>query len=168
MSPVTPAHRTAATDVVVRYRLAPLFYWAIVLAMLGFVALVTVTFFSPSQGSPGTGWFDWLGMAVLWAMGAFFAHVLARAPMTRLTLGADGSVRLATRTLFAARERRLDPGSVTQVELRRNVFGPILGWQVILHCSDGRSLVLSERADAAAQSALAEELERRLGLRPEA
>jgi hypothetical protein len=84
--------------------------------------------------------------------------------MTRLTLGADGSVRLATRTLFGARERCVEPGQVARVELRRNPFGPITGWQVTLHWRAGGRLVVSERTDTAAQAALAAELARRLGL----
>lgn len=154
----------AATDQVVRHRFAPLVAWAIGFAGVGFVVLVTVKMISAADGVPAMTWFDWLAMALLWAFGGVFAWLLARTAMTRLTLGADGSVRLATRTLFGARERRVEPGAVARVELRRNPFGPIMGWQVTLHWRAGGRLVVSERIDAAAQAALAEELARRLGL----
>jgi hypothetical protein len=164
MPDLNPSDAAAATDQVVRHRFAPLVAWAIGLAGLGFVVLVTVGMVSAADSGPDMTWFDWLAMALLWGAGGVFAWLLARAAMTRLTLGADGSVVLATRTLFGARERRLEPGEVARVDLRRNPFGPIRGWQVILQWRAGGRLVVSERMDTAAQAALAEELARRLGL----
>lgn len=161
-----PLTQPPATDVVIRYRMAPALYWVLFGAMAAFMAFVIVLAFQPDPGAPPMGWFDWAGYALVVAAGAFFAWVPSRIAMTWLTLGADGSVRLATRTPFAARERRLDPGSVARVELRRNYRGLVAGWQVILHWTGGGRLVLNERWDAAAQQALARELERRLGLAP--
>ena len=148
----------------VRHRAAPLFYWAISLAGIAFAALVTGNMLGAQAGAPAMAWYDWLGLALILGWGGFLAFPLARIPMTRLTLGADGSVRLATRTLFAARETRLEPGAVGRVELRRNHFGPVQGWQVILHWREGGRLIVNERADGAAQSALAEEIACRLGV----
>lgn len=153
-------------EMVVRHRMGPLSYWVLSGAMITFVATVLAQVYEPMTGAPGMRWFDWLALAALLAVAAFFAWLPFRAPMTSLTLGADGSIRLATRTPFAAREMRLDPGAVRQVELRRNFFGPIRGWQVILRWPDGGRLVISERWNIAAQVALVEELERRLGLGP--
>lgn len=154
----------AAGDMVVRFRLVPLFFWAIGLAAVAFAALVSIEIARPGPGAPAMAWGDWLLLAAIWAAAAFFASALVLRPITRLVLGADGSVRLATRTPFAATERRLEPGSLSRVELRRNRFGPIGGWQVVLRWTDGRSLVLNERGDAAAQAALAGEIARRLGI----
>ena len=148
---------------VVRQRLGALLAWAIGLAGLAFVALVTLEVAAPGPDAPGMTAFDWLGLALACAMGGGFALMLLRSAMTRLTLGADGTVHLATRAPFAKHEARLEPGSVTRVEVRRNHFGPIQGWQVILHWRAGGRLVVTERADAAAQRALAAELARRLG-----
>lgn len=163
MPPLTQA---ATADVVIRYRVAPVIYWVLFGAMSAFMALIIVMAFQPDPSAPPMGWFDWIGFALVVAAGGFFAWVPSRIAMTSLTLGADGSVRLATRTPFAARQRRLEPGSIARVELRRNYRGLINGWQVILHWPGGRRLVLNERSDAAAQLALAQELERRLGLPP--
>lgn len=163
MPPLTQA---ATADVVIRYRVAPAIYWVLFGALSAFMALIIVMAFQPDPRAPPMGWFDWIGLALVVAAGGFFAWAPSRIAMTWLTLGADGSVRLATRTLFAARERRLEPGSVARVELRRNYRGLIAGWQVILHWTGGGRLVLNERGDAAAQLALAQELERRLGLAP--
>jgi hypothetical protein len=164
MPDLNPSDAAAATDQVVRHRFAPLVAWAIGLAVLALAVLLTVAMASAEGGAPGMTWFDWAAMAFFWAMGGIGAWTLTRAAMTWLTLGADGSVRLATRTLFGGRERRLEPGEVSRVELRRNPFGPIMGWQVILHWRAGGRLVVSERIDAAAQAALAEDIARRLGL----
>ena len=154
----------AKADMVVKYRLAPLLYWAIFGALFAFMAVMLAQALEPDPGAPPMGWFDWVGFAAIAAAAAFFAWVPFRVPMTWLTLGADGSVRLATRTPFAARERRLEPGSVARVELRRNVFGLLHGWQIILHWQGGGRMVLNERGDGAAQAALAREIERRLGV----
>ena len=162
MPPLTPG-ADASADRVVRYRITPLLFWAACLAAVGFVVLVTVPLFSSGTWR-AMAWYDWLGMAVVWAWGGFMAWLPTRMAMTRLTLGADGSVRLATRTLFAARDRLLQPGSVLRVDVRRNHFGPICGWQLMLHWREGGHLVVNERVDAAAQLALAEEIARRLGV----
>jgi hypothetical protein len=154
----------SAGDEVVRFRFVPVLFWAIGLAAVAFAALVSVGIARPDPGAPAMAWGDWLALAVIWAVAAFFASALVLRPITRLALGADGSVRLATRTPFAATERRLEPGSLSRVELRRNHFGPLFGWQLVLRWADGRSLVLNERADAAAQAALAGEIARRLGI----
>ncbi|MFB2896929.1 hypothetical protein ACE1CI_28785, partial [Aerosakkonemataceae cyanobacterium BLCC-F50] len=132
MPDLNPSDAAATTDQVVRHRIAPLLAWAIGLAGLGFAVLMTVGMVSAADGGPGMTWFDWLAMAAIWGFGGVFAWLLARTAMTRLTLGADGSARLATRTLFGARERRVEAGEVARVEVRRNHFGPIMGWQVIL------------------------------------
>jgi hypothetical protein len=162
MPDLTSPH--AKADTVVTYRAAPLLYWAMFGALSAFMVLVLVLAFRPDPGAPPMGWFDWVGFAAIVAAAAFFAWLPFRVPMTRLTLGTDGSVRLATRTPLAARERRLEPGSVARVELRRNVFGLIRGWQIILHWQGGGRMVLNERGDGAAQAALAREIERRLGV----
>jgi hypothetical protein len=159
-------HASATADVVITYRVAPVIYWVMFGAMSAFMALVIVMAFEPDPAAPPMGWFDWIGYALVVAAGAFFAWAPSRIAMTWLTLGADGSVRIATRTPFAARERRLEPGSVARVELRRNYRGVIAGWQVILHWTGGGRLVVNERWNAAAQLDLAQELERRLGLVP--
>lgn len=159
-------NQAATADVVIRYRVAPVIYWVMFGAMSAFMALIIVMAFQPDPRAPPKGWFDWIGYALVVAAGGFFAWAPSRIAMTWLRLGADGSVRLATRTPFVARERRLEPGSVARVELRRNYRGLIAGWQIILHWQGGGRLVLNERWNAAAQQALAQELEHRLGVTP--
>lgn len=163
---MSPLNDAASVDVVVRYRATPVIYWVTFGAMSAFMALIIVMAFAPDPAALPMRWFDWLGYAAIAAAGSFFAWAPTRIAMTWLTLGADGSVRLATRTPFAARERRLEPGSVARIELRRNFIGLIRGWRIILHWQGGGRLVLNERIDGAAQLALAQELERRLGLAP--
>ncbi len=153
-------------DVVIGYRVAPMIYWVLLGAMSAFMALIIVMAFQPDPRSPPMGWFDGIAYALVVGAGAFFAWAPSRIAITWLTLGADGSVRLATRTPFAARHRRLEPGSVARVELRRNHRGLVAGWQIILHWQGGCRLMLNERTDAAAQKDLAQELERRLGRTP--
>lgn len=166
MPDLTRPHPAPIADVVIRYRVVPVIYWVLCGAWVAFMAFVIVLAFQTDPGAPPMGWFDWIAYALVVAAGGFFAWLPSRIAMTWLTLGADGSVRLATRTPFAARDRRLEPGSVARVELRRTYRGLIAGWQVILHWTGGGRLVLNERRDAAAQQALARELERRLGVTP--
>lgn len=138
--------------------LAPAAVWVGLLALLGFLALVTGLLLREAAG-----WADWGIMALLWALLALGLRAGLAVPCTWLTLRPDGSVHLVSRTPFARRAEVLAPGSLGHIEVMRNHFGPILGYQIRLHLRDGRRLMVSERVDGARQQALAAEIARRLG-----